>query len=222
MIISQLLCQVLRLGATPQTTAGTQEVVLIRLRTKDGLEGIGETTAHPEVIKAIVDASSSHGSACGLREILLGENPLETERLWQKMCRQTQSFGRNSLALAAMSAVDVALWDLKGKHYNEPIHRLLGGRQHEQFSSYASVVFGQDGSETQAMARRWIKARYSGVKLGGGSFGQNEDLDLELVRGARARSGRKSNGDDRRPRRLGCPHRVETGRSVCRVAHRLD
>ena len=67
----------------------------------------------------------------------------------------------------AMSAVDVALWDLKGKHYNEPIHRLLGGKLHDHFNSYAAVPFGQDGGETQAMARRWIKSRYSGVKFGG-------------------------------------------------------
>ena len=192
MIITQLLCQVLRLGSAPQVVAGAQEVVLVRLRTKEGYEGIGETTAPAEIIRAMIDAPSSHGSACGLRELLVGENPIETERLWQKMRRHTQSYGSSSLALAAMSAVDVALWDLKGKHYNEPIHRLLGGRQHDQFNSYAAVPFGQDGAETQAMARRWIKGRYSGVKFSGEPFGQIEELDIELVRAARAGVGEKS------------------------------
>ena len=97
MIITQVLCQVLRLGSAPQQVPGAQEVVLVRVRAKDGLEGVGETTAHPEVVKAIIDAPAAHGSACGLREILLGETPLETERLWHKMRRQTQSFGRRSL-----------------------------------------------------------------------------------------------------------------------------
>ena len=84
------------------------------------------------MVKAIVDAPFSHNIACGLREILLGENPLETERLWQKMYRRTMYFGRTSVTIAAMAAVDMALWDLKGKHYGEPIHRLLGGKQHDQ------------------------------------------------------------------------------------------
>jgi L-alanine-DL-glutamate epimerase-like enolase superfamily enzyme len=192
MIISQMLCQVLRLGTTAQAAAGAQEVVLVRLRTKEGYEGVGETTAPPEIVKAIIDAPAGHGAACGLRELLLGENPIETERLWVKMRRHTQSYGRSSLALAAMSAVDVALWDLKGKHFNEPIFRLLGGRHHEQFDSYAAVPFGQDGSETQAMARRWIKSRYAGVKFSGGAFGKDEELDLELARGARAGVGDRS------------------------------
>ena len=74
----------------------------------------------------------SHNIACGLRELLIGENPLEIERLWQKMHRRTMYFGRSCVTITAMAAVDMALWDLKGKHFGEPIHRLLGGMQHER------------------------------------------------------------------------------------------
>jgi len=81
--------------------------------------------------------------------------------------------------------VDMALWDLKGKHFGEPIHRLLGGRQHARIKAYASILFGRDGAETRDIGRRWIQAGYQAVKFGWEPMGQSEALDLELVRGAR-------------------------------------
>lgn len=185
MKISRIVCQILRLDKVEAKTAGCQDAVLVRVQTDDGLEGIGEADASPEVVKSIVDAPFSHNIACGLREILIGENPLETERLWWKMYRRTMYFGRKAVGIAAMSAIDMALWDLKGKHFGEPIHRLLGGRQHARIKAYASILFGRDGAETEQIARRWIKAGYQAVKFGWEPMGQSEALDLELVEGAR-------------------------------------
>ena len=185
MKISQIICQILRVESVQKKTASCQDVVLVRVRTDTGLEGIGEADASPEVIKAIIDAPFSHNIACGLRELLIGENPLETERLWQKMYRRTMYFGRTSVTIAAMSAVDMALWDLKGKHFSEPIHRLLGGKFHDRIKGYASILFGRDGKETRDIGRRWIDAGYHAVKFGWEPMGQSEALDIELVRGAR-------------------------------------
>lgn len=185
MRISQIICQILRVESVQKKTASCQDVVLVRVRTDTGLEGIGEADASPEVIKAIIDAPFSHNIACGLRELLVGENPLETERLWQKLYRRTMYFGRTSVTIAAMSAVDMALWDLKGKHFGEPIHRLLGGKFHDRIKGYASILFGRDGKETRDIGRRWIEAGYQAVKFGWEPMGQSEALDVELVRGAR-------------------------------------
>src|SRR3989449_7475842 len=148
MKIDKIICQVLRVQSVEKKTASSQDVVLVRVRTNTGLEGIGEADASPEVIKAIIDAPFSHNIACGLRELLVGENPLETERLWQKMYRRTMYFGRTSVTIAAMSAVDMALWDLKGKHFGEPIHRVVGGELHERILAYASILVGKVGEET--------------------------------------------------------------------------
>jgi hypothetical protein len=82
MKIDQIICQILRVRAVEKKTASSQDVVLVRVRADNGLEGIGEADASPEVVKAIIDAPFSHNIACGLREILVGENPLETERLF--------------------------------------------------------------------------------------------------------------------------------------------
>ncbi|HTM53951.1 MAG TPA: mandelate racemase/muconate lactonizing enzyme family protein [Pirellulales bacterium] len=185
MKIAQVVCQILRIENVEAKTASSQDAVIVRVRSDTGLEGIGEADASPEVIKAIVDAPFSHNIACGLRKIIVGENPLETERLWQKMYRRTMYFGRTSVGIAAMAAVDMALWDLKGKHFGEPIHRLLGGKQHDRIKAYASILFGRDGRETADIARRWRAAGYRAVKFGWEPMGQSEQLDLELARGAR-------------------------------------
>ncbi len=185
MKITQVVCQILRIPQIIAKTASSQDAVLVRVRTDSGLEGVGEADSSPEVVKAIIDAPFSHNIACGLRQILVGQNPLESERLWQEMWRRTMYFGRSSVAITAMAAVDMALWDLKGKHFREPIHRLLGGKRFDRIPAYASILFGRDGRETAEIGRRWIGAGYRAVKFGWEPMGQSEANDIDLVRGAR-------------------------------------
>ncbi len=84
MKITQVLCQVLRIDHVQAKTASSQDAVLVRVRTDNGLEGIGEADSSPEMVKAVIDAPFSHNVACGLQDLLIGENPLETERQSQK------------------------------------------------------------------------------------------------------------------------------------------
>ena len=185
MKITEVICHLLRVPSVQQKTASSQDALLVRIRTDNGLEGIGEADSQPEVVKAIIDAPYSHNIACGLRLLLLNENPLEIERLWQKMLRRTMYFGRSSVTITAMAAVDMALWDLKGKAFGEPIHRLLGGKQHSRIRAYASCLFGKSGRQTSEIAKRWRDYGYNAIKFGWEPMGQSEALDIELVRGAR-------------------------------------
>ncbi len=185
MKITEIICQLLRVASVERKTASSQDAVLVRIRTDTGLEGIGEADSQPEVVKAIIDAPFSHNIACGLRQLLIDENPLETERLWQKMHRRTLYFGRSSVTITAMAAIDMALWDLKGKHFGEPIHRLLGGKQYDQIKAYASILFGRDGRETCEIAKRWRGRGYEAIKFGWEPMGPSEAVDLDLIRGAR-------------------------------------
>jgi len=185
MKITQVICQILRIPNVLAKTASSQDSVLVRIRTDDGLEGIGEADSSPEVVKAIVDAPFSHNIASGLRHILIGENPLEQERLWQKMYRRTMYFGRKGAGITAMAAIDMALWDLKGKALGQPIHRLLGGKHHDKLRGYASILFGKDGDATADIARRWVAEGYTAVKFGWEPMGASEAGDIDLVRGAR-------------------------------------
>lgn len=185
MKITEIVCQVLRIPSVVAKTASSQDSVLVRVRTDTGLEGIGEADSSPEMVKAVIDAPFSHNIATGLRRLLVGEDPLETDRLWQLMYRRTMYAGRRSVPITAMAAIDMALWDIKGKHYGEPIHRLLGGRHHTKILAYASILFGQNGAETATIGRRWREAGYQAVKFGWEPMGQTEALDIDLVRGAR-------------------------------------
>ena len=185
MKITEVICQIIRIPNVLAKTASSQDSVLVRIRTDTGLEGIGEAESSPEVVKAIVDAPFSHNIACGLRQILVGENPLEQERLWQKMYRRTMYFGRTGAGITAMAAVDMALWDLKGKALGQPIHCLLGGKHHSRLRGYASILFGRDGKETADIARRWVSEGYTAVKFGWEPMGTSEAVDIDLVRGAR-------------------------------------
>lgn len=191
MKITEIVCQILRIKNVEAKTASSQDSVLVRIRTDNGLEGIGEADSSPEMVKAVIDAPFSHNVATGLRQLLIGENPLETERLWQKMYRRTMYAGRRSVPITAMSAIDMALWDLKGKHFGVPIHQLLGGKHHHRFIAYASILFGKNGDETARIGERWRKAGYQAVKFGWEPMGTSEAVDRDLVSGAR-----KGVGDD--------------------------
>ena len=185
MKITEVICQILRIPNVQAKTASSQDSVLVRIRTDSGLEGIGEADSSPEVVKAIIDAPFSHNIACGLRKILIGENALENESIWNKMYRRTMYFGRKAAGITAMAAVDMALWDLKGKAFNQPIHRLLGGQHHKKLKGYASILFGRDGNETADIGKKWVDAGYSAVKFGWEPMGTSEAVDIDLVRGAR-------------------------------------
>jgi L-alanine-DL-glutamate epimerase-like enolase superfamily enzyme len=192
MKIDKVIAQILRIPQVESRTAGTQDTLITRVRTDSGLEGVGEVDSSPEVAKAIVDAPFSHNIACGLRHLLLGENPLDIERLWHKMYRGCMYFGRRGAAITAMAGIDIALWDLLGKHFSVPVHQLLGGKRHDRFRAYASILFGKDGDETADIGRRWIDAGYTAVKFGWEPMGACEAVDLDLVRGARKGCGPKT------------------------------
>jgi len=78
---------------------GTQDALLIRVHTDEGVTGIGEADTSPLVGKAVIDAPVSGDKCQGLRHVLIGENPLDIERLWQKMFYHSYKYGRMGVAL---------------------------------------------------------------------------------------------------------------------------
>src|SRR5438132_8450529 len=129
MKITEVICQILRIPSVQAKTASSQDSVLVRIRTDSGLEGIGEADSSPEVVKAIIDAPFSHNIACGLRQLLIGEDPLDHERLWQKMHRGTHYFSRPSVTNAATAGIDMGVCDMQGQILSQRILRLLEGKR---------------------------------------------------------------------------------------------
>ena len=105
----------LRLPEIKARTDSSQDALLIRITTDAGIIGWGEVDGCPWVIKAIVEAPMSHTLVTGLRQILIGEDPMEITRLWQKMYQATLYYGREGAVIQAMAGIDLALWDIKGK-----------------------------------------------------------------------------------------------------------
>ena len=96
----------------------------------------------PSVTNAIINAPFSHTLVNGLKNIIVNENPLEIEYLWNKMYESTLYFGRSGAVIQAMAGIDIALWDIKGKYLKLPIYQLLGGHLKKTaclFIKYVSV-----------------------------------------------------------------------------------
>ena len=181
---------VLRLDQVDTTRAdGTQDAFLVRVHTDEGIVGVGEADTSPYLARTIVEMPSSHSIARGLREVLVGEDPLQTDRLWQLMFHASDHYGRGGVALHAISAIDIALWDIAGKAAGRPVSELLGGRRIAEVPVYASEVMPETADEVRRIAERVVAAGYGALKLGWGPLGRDLAHDEALVRAARETLG---------------------------------
>jgi L-alanine-DL-glutamate epimerase-like enolase superfamily enzyme len=166
---------------------------LVKVSTDAGITGYSDMETSPSVAKAAVEAPpcSEPGMECfdGLASLLAGENPLEVERLWYKMYRGSIYYGRRGAAIQALSAIDIALWDIMGKFYGQPIHVLLGGKWRDKVRAYASTLFRPTPQAMREAARRYLDQGFTAVKFGWGVFGRDPALDVQLVEAARAEIG---------------------------------
>jgi L-alanine-DL-glutamate epimerase-like enolase superfamily enzyme len=185
MKITKVEALYLRLPEVNNRADGTQDTLIVRVHTDAGITGIGEVDSSPLVAKAIIEAPMSHAIARGLAECVIDEDPLEIERLWDKMYQGSIFFGRGGAAQQAISGIDIALWDIAGKVYRQPVYKLLGGGFNKKLRAYASILFGDTPEETYEIGRRWVEAGFTAVKFGWGPLGQSEAGDLAHVQAAR-------------------------------------
>jgi L-alanine-DL-glutamate epimerase-like enolase superfamily enzyme len=131
--------------------------LVVEVMTDDGLVGIGNAALSPVVTKQVIDHH--------LKPLLLGADPWDTEFLWQHMYRKTMAFGRKGIGMAAISAVDIALWDLLGKSAKQPVYRLLGGRTKARIPVYASRLYSGPLDQLASEAKAYQEAGYKAMKL---------------------------------------------------------
>jgi L-rhamnonate dehydratase len=170
---------------------GSQDDLVILVHTDDGVVGIGEVDSSPEVVRAVVEARGSHAVAHGLRELLVGEDPLEVERLWHKMYRGVIFYGRRGVAIHAISGVDIALWDIKGQALGKPVCELIGTPLHDRIRAYASRLMPDSPEETREAVSELRDQGFTAVKLGWGPLGEDPEQDVRL-----AAAAREAGGDD--------------------------
>jgi L-rhamnonate dehydratase len=180
---------ILRLPVRQAIADGTQDDLLIRIETDEGITGYGEVDTSPEVGKAVIDAEMSHGTCYGLREVLLGQDPFDVEQIWETMYRKTNYYGRLGVAMHAMSGVDMALWDIMGKASGKPVHKLLGGSYCSDVRAYASFLMPYSVQEVRDTVHRYVAEGFTAVKLGYGPLGKEVRKDVELAAAAKEAAG---------------------------------
>ena len=170
---------------------GSQDDLVVRIHTDEGITGIGEVDSSPELVQALVQAPSSHAVAVSLRDVLIGEDPMDVERLWQKMYRGLIYFGRRGIAIHAISGLDIALWDIKGKALGKPVYELLGTPQRDRVRAYASRLMPDTTEEVTEAVSALREQGFTAVKLGWGPLGKDPEHDVRL-----AGAAREAGGDD--------------------------
>lgn len=146
--------------------------VLVEIECDDGTVGWGECLGPARANAAVVSAYAGW---------LIGRDPRETEKLWALLYNALRDQGQRGLTITALSGIDIALWDIKGKHYGAPISALLGGRWRESVRAYATGSFRRDGVDriadnaAEMAAHRAAGFHACKIKIG---FGVEEDLHV--------------------------------------------
>jgi D-galactarolactone cycloisomerase len=152
---------------------------LVEIVGEDGNSGWGEAFGPARLTAPIVEY---------YKPLLIGEDALATERHWQNLYNRLRDHGQKGLAIEALSAIDIALWDLKGRHLGVSVHRLLGGPLRSRVEAYATGFYRKrHGDPLQylvAEAHQRVAAGFTAIKLKLG-FGLDDDVRLcETVRRA--------------------------------------
>lgn len=168
---------------------GSQDTVLIKIETDEGITGWGECDSSPYVVKTIIDCPPSHIVCRGLKDILIGQDPFDVEKIWNDMYRGSYYYGRRSVGIHAMSGVDIAIWDIIGKAAGKPVHKLLGGRFHDKLRAYASMLMPDTEEEVRSKAKEYMARGFTAIKFGWGALGESKEKDIRLVKAAREAMG---------------------------------
>ncbi|MGY3360705.1 L-alanine-DL-glutamate epimerase-like enolase superfamily enzyme [Bradyrhizobium sp. GM0.4] len=110
----------------------TRTAMLVEIETDNGLVGWGECYGPARITAAVVQS---------IAPWLIGEDPLRTDVLWQMVYARLRDHGQKGVVIQGMSGIDIALWDIKGKHFGVPVHQLLGGGARKQVAAYATGLY---------------------------------------------------------------------------------
>jgi len=166
--VAQIECLQFRGPQTkPEDCDGAVDTAVIRITADNGQYGLGETDAPPHVIAALLAAPSAHVWSLSIRDLLIGENPLEVERLWDKVYDGTIYHGRRGLGIMLMSAIDNALHDLRGKALGLPVYEVLGGAARKEVHPYATLFPGlSQGRSWKEVAKHCLSLLESAISRG--------------------------------------------------------
>jgi len=177
--------------AEPNNNGKTRHVTLVRLETASGAVGWGEAITGSEdaavAMKVIMER--------GFNPRLIGRDPRDVEAIWSEFRESTYWTGNGGIVTFALSAIDMALWDLAGHLAGLPVHRLLGGKRRDRVRAASSIIF--DTGNLAGLGKQFadLRARGYGVLKGGWghdlsiAFGRDAKRDVAIVRTMREAVG---------------------------------
>ena len=179
----------LRLPKVAEVADGTQDCLIIRIQTDDGITGLGEVVSCSHVARAVVEAPRSAPFRHGLAAIVQDMESLDINAVQQAMISGTAWYGPGGVTRQAMSGIDMALWDIRGKIEGKPVRKLLREDALNQVDCYASVLWPDGPALVADSAKAFIAEGYRAVKYGWQPMGPDPDLDEALVAAARESLG---------------------------------
>ena len=167
----------------------THQAVIVRVTTDSGISGYGESSSSPHLVKAAIEAPSFFAISRSMKEIVVGRDPFDHAYIWEDVYRLTSYPGKRGVVIHALSALDIALWDIMGKAIGLPIHKLLGGAFRKRIPAYCSLVmpFDEDGVRSVVGAAR--AEGWHAIKLGWFPPRSTPAHDRALVAAAREGAG---------------------------------
>ncbi|HVO55070.1 MAG TPA: mandelate racemase/muconate lactonizing enzyme family protein [Solirubrobacterales bacterium] len=170
MRITEIECHVLVQPEYDTTAASSsQDDIVVEIHTDEGVSGIGETDVNPWVAAACIEAPGTHNMGLGLREMLIGTDPMEVESLWERLYVGSAMNGRRGAVINAIGALDLALHDLRGKALGKPAYEQMGGAVRDSVTPYASLQpetdsFAEYRDSLVDWANRAVAAGFRAVK----------------------------------------------------------
>jgi len=157
----------------------SRAAAIVEVETDEGIVGVGEGYGpNPHIVETVIERKFA--------EKLVGEDPLDVERLWEEMVRGDTYWDQKGQGVSAASGVDMALWDIVGKHYGAPVHRLLGGdaRGEGRVRAYASDLFWEEPEAMAEKAADYIDDGFAAVKTHLGNGRDADEARIEAIQDA--------------------------------------
>jgi L-alanine-DL-glutamate epimerase-like enolase superfamily enzyme len=154
---------------------------LVFVDTDEGIQGVGSVFTTPDLVRAALRL---------LEPLYHNENPLEPDRVTEKLHQHTFWMGRGGSITHAISGINIALWDILGKATQQPVGRLLGGRYRDRVRPYASILIAEPAAMRDELTYL-VENGFTAFKIGWGSFGRRDAKEDELV----VRTARDAVGD---------------------------
>jgi L-alanine-DL-glutamate epimerase-like enolase superfamily enzyme len=189
-------------GYDPEATSSAQDTIVVEVMTDEGIVGIGETDLNAWIARACVEAPGTHTMDRGLRQMLIGRDPLDPATVWDDLYVGTAMSGRRGAVVHALGALDIALWDICGKAHGVPCWQLWGGSDRSELTPYASLQPEVESFEAYVDSMvRWataaremgfrackLEATFSGPYVHKGLAGPDERI-TEVVAAVRSAVG---------------------------------